>query len=162
MAGVVAGMALCAMAQDKATVVTAAGSKLGPVPGLPACATISAQRGDPFKGAAVILAKTTPGCKIPWHWHTAAEGLMIVSGKPKIEMKDDTPASSTLGPGDYTYLPGKHVHQFSCATGCTFFIVTEGAFDIHYVDKDGKEIPFDQALGPAKKPAASKATPKTK
>jgi len=151
--GLLAGMALCAMAQDKAAVVTAAGSKMGPVPGLPACATISAQHGDPFKGAAVILAKMTPGCKIPWHWHTATESLMIVSGKAKAELKDG-PASS-VGPGDYIFMPGKHVHQFTCTTGCTFFIATEGAFDIHYVDKDGKEIPPEQALAPAKKPAAA-------
>ena len=157
--GLVAGMTLCAMAQDKATVVTAAGSKLGAVPGLPACSTMSAQRGDPFKGGAVLLVKTTPGCTVPWHWHTASESLMIVSGKAKLEMKGDGPASSPLGPGDFAYMPGKHVHQFTCATACTFFIVTEAAFDIHYVDKDGKEIPPDQALGPAK-PAGGKTTPK--
>ncbi len=151
-AGLVAGTALCAMAQDKAGITTAAGSKFGPLPGLPACLTLSAQRGDPTKGPAVILIKMTSGCKVPWHWHTAGEALMMVSGKGKIEMKDAAPAS--VAPADYVYLPGKHPHEFSCSTACTFFDVTEGAFDIHYIDKDGKEIPPDQALAPAKKPAA--------
>ncbi len=161
-AGLVWGMALCAMAQDKPSVTTAAGSKLAPLPGLPACLTLSAQRGDPFKGPAVILIKMTAGCKVPWHWHTASEALMMVSGKGKIEMKNSTPESSAVAAGDYVYLPGKHVHEISCATACTFFDVTDAAFDIHYVDKDGKEIPPEEALGPAKKPAASKSAPKTK
>jgi quercetin dioxygenase-like cupin family protein len=157
---IVGVLALNAAAQngDKASVVTAASSKLGPLPGLPACLTLSAQRGDPTKGAAVILAKMTAGCSVPWHWHTAAEGLLMVSGKGKLEMKDA--AASTVGAADYVYLPGKHPHQFTCTSACTFFDVTEGAFDIHYIDKDGKEIPPDQAIkpkaSPAKKPGGKK------
>jgi quercetin dioxygenase-like cupin family protein len=149
-----AGIALSAAGQDKAGVTTAAGSKFGNLPGLPTCATLSVQRGDPTKGPAVILAKATAGCKVPWHWHTAAENLMIVAGKAKVEMKDA--AATAAAPGDYVYMPGKHPHQFTCTSACTFFIATEGAFDIHYVDKDGKEIPPDQALKPAAKPAATK------
>ena len=147
-------MLLWAAAQDKSGVVSAAKSKFGPLPGVPACLTLSVQRGDPSKGGAVLLIKMTPGCTVPWHWHTAGEALMMVNGKGKIEMKDA--AASAVAPGDYVYLPGKHPHQFSCATACTFFDVTEGAFDIHYIDKDGKEIPPDQALKPAAKPAAKK------
>jgi quercetin dioxygenase-like cupin family protein len=158
LAGLAGVLAFSAMAQDQGAVVTAASSKLGPLPGLPACLTLSVQRGDPTKGAAVLLAKMTAGCTVPWHWHTAAEGLMMVSGKAKIEMKDTAASSSAaagsgVGPGDYVYLPGKHPHQFTCASSCTFFDVTEGAFDIHYIDKDGKEIPPDQALKPAGKPS---------
>jgi quercetin dioxygenase-like cupin family protein len=151
--GLVAGMALCALAQDKAGVTTMAASKFAPLPGLPPCMTLSVQRGDPTKGGAVILAKATPGCTVPWHWHTAGEGLMMVSGRAKIEMKDAAPAP--LVAGDYVYLPGKHPHEFTCASACTFFDTTEGAFDIHYIDKDGKEIPPDQALA-SKKPATKK------
>jgi quercetin dioxygenase-like cupin family protein len=154
-AGLVGCMALSAFAQDKAGVTSAAGSKLGPLPVFPACLTLSAQRGDPFKGPAVILIKMTSGCKVVWHWHTANEALMMVSGKGKIEMKDEGAADGAVAPGDYVYLPGKHVHQFSCIAGCTFFDVTEGQFDIHYVDKEGKEITPEQALPPAKKPAAA-------
>jgi quercetin dioxygenase-like cupin family protein len=153
MAAWLAVLAMTTWAQDKAGVTTAAASKFAALPGLPACATLSVQRGDPTKGAAVILAKATGGCVIPWHWHTATESLMFVSGKAKIEMKGAAAASA--GPGDYVYLPGKHQHQFTCGAGCTFFIVIDGAFDIHYVDKDGNEIPIDKAIPPAKKPAAA-------
>ncbi len=82
---------------------------------------------------------------------------MIVSGKGKLEMKDA--AASTVAPGDYVYLPGKHPHQFSCSNGCTLFDVTEGVFDIHYIDKDGKEIPPEEALGAEAKPPV-RAAPK--
>jgi len=34
--------------------------------------------------------------------------------------------------------------------------VIDEAFDIHYVDKDGNEIPVEQALKPMAKPAAAK------
>lgn len=149
-----AAAAMTTWAQDKAGVTTAAASKFAALPGLPTCATLSVQRGDPTKGAAVILAKATNGCVIPWHWHTGTESLMFVSGKAKIEMKDAA-AAAAAGPGDYVYLPGKHQHQFTCVAGCTFFIVTDGAFDIHYVDKDGNEIPIEKAIPPAKKPAAA-------
>ena len=155
-AGVLAGIALSSMAQDKPGVTTAAGSKFGNLPGLPTCMTLSVQRGDPTKGPAVILIKMTPGCKVPWHWHTAGESLMMVSGKGKIEMREDAAAAAAVAPGDYVYLPGKHPHQFSCAAACLFFDSTEGTFDIHYVDKDGKEIPPDEALKPAANPAATK------
>lgn len=147
------GITAAAFAQDQPKVTTKAASKFGTLPVFPTCATVSAQRGDPSQGPAVLLAKTASGCVIPRHWHTAGEGLMIVSGKAKIDMKDA--AAAALAAGDYVYLPGKHNHQFSCQASCTFFVVTEGAFDIHYVDKDGKEIPVEKALPPAKKPATS-------
>jgi quercetin dioxygenase-like cupin family protein len=153
-------VAATTFAQDKPGVVSAATTKFGPLEGVPACLTLSPQRGDPTKGPAVILIKMTTGCKVPWHWHTANEGLMMVSGKGKLEMKDV--AAHAMAPGDYAFMPGKHQHEFTCTAACTFFDVTEGAFDIHYVDKDGKEIPPAQALkaSPAKSPS-TKASPKS-
>jgi quercetin dioxygenase-like cupin family protein len=130
-------------------------SKFVTFPGLPACMTGSVQNGDPSKGASVILAKSTAGCKIPWHWHTAGEQLMFISGNAKVEMKDGSPTA--LHAGDYVSLPGKQAHQFTCATACTLFIVPDGAFDIHYVDASGKEISPDDALkGMAKAKSAMK------
>lgn len=125
-------------------------AKFGPVPGLPGCATAAPREGDPGKEAFVVLAKTTTGCKIPWHWHSGMERLMIVSGKAKVEMKE---ASSTMIAGDYINLPAKHVHQFTCLAACKFFIESDRAFDVHYVDKEGKEIPQEEALKPAKRMA---------
>ena len=74
-AGLAACVALSAYAQENAKVTAAASSKLAPLPGLPACATGSAQRGDPSKGSSVLLAKLTPGCSIPWHWQQVINHL---------------------------------------------------------------------------------------
>lgn len=138
------GLALHARAEDKMVYAGKATSKFVNFPGLPTCLMGSVQNGDPSKEASVILAKAPAGCAVPWHWHTASEQLMIVSGSAKVAMKDGKPAS--VHSGDYLALPGNNVHQFTCVAACTFFIAPSGAFDIHYVDKEGKEISPEEAL----------------
>src|SRR6266496_2809895 len=133
-----------ASAEDKMVYAGKATSKFVNFPSLPTCLTASVQNGDPSKGPSVILGKAAPGCVIPWHWHTANEQLMMISGTAKVEMKDGAPAN--LHAGDYLSLPNKNAHQFTCAASCTLFISSDKAFDIHYVDKDGKEISADEAL----------------
>jgi len=140
-------------ADTQAVTANAAGMKFVNFPGLPACATGAVESGDPMHGASVILLKATAGCKIPWHWHTPNEQVMIASGAGKVEMKDAKPA--LLRAGGYALMPSRHVHQFSCVGPCMAFVSSDGIFDIHYVDKDGKEISPDQALGSGKmKPTA--------
>lgn len=140
-------------AQDKMEYAGLKTSKFGGMPVLPACMTLAVQHGDPSKGPAIIAAKFTAGCKVPLHWHTAAESLVLVSGSGKAEMKDGP--SQMVSPGDYVFMPAKHPHQFSCSTACVLYIMPDGAFDIHYIDKDGKEIPPEQAIksAPMKKMA---------
>ncbi len=119
-------------------------TKFTNLPGLPTCMTAAILKGDPSKEAAVILLKLSTGCAVPWHWHTAAENLMIVSGSGKVAMKDGGVINA--GPGDYGFLPAKHVHQFTCVASCTLYDLPLGAFDIHYVDATGNEIPPEKAL----------------
>ena len=123
-------------------------NKFEALPGLPTCTTAAVQSGDPSKGPSIISAKGTAGCLIPWHWHTPTEHVMIVSGSAKAEMRGGS--SATLGPGGYAMMPSKHVHQFTCTSACTAFVSSDAAFDIHYVDADGKEIPPDTALAKKK------------
>ena len=47
----------------------------------------------------------------------------------------------------YAMMPSKHVHRFTCMSACTGFVTSDAAFDIHYVDAGGKEIPPEAALG---------------
>jgi quercetin dioxygenase-like cupin family protein len=131
----------------------AATSKFTNMAVLPSCMTLSVQRGDPSKGPSVILLKFKAGCVVPWHWHTAAEQLIVVSGTGRAQMKDGKPV--TVHPGDYMFLPAKHVHTFSAVTAVTMFDLPDGPFDIHYVDAAGNEIPPDQALK-SNMPAPSK------
>jgi quercetin dioxygenase-like cupin family protein len=118
--------------------------KFAPVPGIPGCATAAPVRGDPSKGPSVLLIKLAGGCRVPWHWHSANEQLMIVSGAGTLEMKDGK--SLKLRPGAYAFLPNHQVHQASCSANCMFFNSSDGVFDVHYVDQAGKEITPDEAL----------------
>jgi quercetin dioxygenase-like cupin family protein len=141
-----------AHAEDMGVLRKLSENKLAPMAGLPSCITMAVESGDPTKGPSVIVFKGTSGCTIPWHWHTPTEHVMIVSGSAKVEMKGGS--SPTLGPGGYAMMPSKHVHQFTCASACSAFVSSDAAFDIHYQDATGKEIPPDAAL--ATKAAAKK------
>ena len=145
-------IASAALAQDQAMATKPADDKLVVFPGLPECFKGLPVQGDPFKSAAVIYAKAAAGCNIPTHWHTAAERLTWVSGSANLKMKGS--ADTSLSAGYFVNLPGKHEHALKCTTACVMYINTSAAFDIHYVDASGKEIPAEQALGAAKKPAA--------
>ena len=123
-----------------------------PVPGLPTCTPSSVQSGDPRKAASVILAKMATGCSIPWHWHTANERLMLVSGVARVEAKDGKPL--TLRAGGYAMMPSRHIHQFRCTASCVLYVYSDAALDIHYVDGQGKDISPDVALKAVKETAA--------
>ena len=122
-------------------------------PGLPTCTTGSVQNGDPTKGPSIILIKSAAGCTVPWHWHTPNESLMIVSGVGRVEMKDGKPL--TMRAGAYAQMPAHHIHQFHSTSACTFFLHSDGAFDLHYVDAQEKELPPAEALKAVKETAAT-------
>lgn len=145
-------------AQNKASYVQSSTNKFINFPAVPKCTLGAVVSGDPSKGAAVLQLKVAPGCVIPWHWHTANENLMFVSGSAKVEMKDGSPV--TVRAGDYLSLPSKHAHQFTCVAACKLFLVTDAAFDIHYVDAGGNEISPDDALKTKAKAPAKKAPAK--
>jgi len=149
------------VAQDSGGMIFAAAKtgKFVNLPGLPTCLKVAVQRGDPSKGSAALMLKFAPGCTVPWHWHTAGEQLLLVSGTGTAEMKDGKPAA--MHPGDYAYLPAKNVHQFKSATAVLMLNIPDDAFDIHYVDNSGKEISPDEALKTApKKAVPAKASSK--
>lgn len=139
-------VASCLVAQDNNAMsfATPSKSKFMKMPNLPDCMQVAVERGDPSKGPSVLLLKLEPGCTIPWHWHTAAENLIIVKGTGSMQMKDGQP--SPAGVGDFVYLPGKMVHTFRSKTAVLLYDLPDGAFDIHYVDKAGNEIPFGDAI----------------
>jgi quercetin dioxygenase-like cupin family protein len=138
----------------------AATGKFVNMPGIPVCMTIAVERGDPTAGPSILLLKLKAGCRVPWHWHTAAEQVMVVSGAGKAEMKD-APKPAMVKAGDFIFMPSKHIHQLTAVTALTIFDAPEGAFDIHYVDASGNEISADQALPKAPaKPAPAKTPAK--
>lgn len=143
-----------AQSGDQMSYASVSSTRFAPLPVLPTCMTLSAVHGDPTQGAATILAKATAGCVIPWHWHTANEQLIFVAGTATVEPKGA--AGHDMKGGDFIFLPAKQTHQFTCTATCVFYDVIDGAFDIHYVDKDGNEIPTAELLKKLPKPAPPK------
>ena len=149
-----------AAAQEAAIVNPQSGVKFGPIPNAPECFTVAVEKGDPSKGPSVILAKFAAGCVAPFHWHTPSETVMVVSGALETQMKgDDKPIVAHHG--DFLYLPPKHVHRATCskAAPCLVFLTSDGAFDVHWVDKAGQEISLEAAMKAVQPAAAAHAKP---
>ncbi len=145
-------LASCTMATGRATAaderqMTTANprtAKFITVPGLPSCATVATLRGDPRKEASTVLVKLAARCSVPWHWHTANEEILVVSGAGMLDMRDGK--GLQFQPGAYASLPSHHAHRARCFTTCVFASIADGAFDIHYVDDAGTEISEEQAM----------------
>src|SRR5262245_14922387 len=145
----VAALAAHAESTDKMVAMDPKTLKFITVPDMPACATAAILRGNPRSGPAWVLLKLTSGCRVPWHWHTANESLVVISGRGTLAMKDGPPLR--FAPGAYASLPSHHAHQASCTRSCLFFNAADAAFDIHYVDAGGEEISASKALKGKKK-----------
>lgn len=144
-------------ADQKPIVAPAAAAKFGPIPNAPECFTIAVEQGDPTKGPSVILAKFAPGCVAPFHWHTPSETVMVVGGSLQTQMKGE--AAFVGHKGDYVFLPPRHAHRATCigTAPCLVFLVSDGAFDIHWIDAAGKEISLEEALRAVKSAKAAAA-----
>src|SRR5262245_44998524 len=139
-------------ADDTAQVITLNPEtlKFTPIPDMPGCASAAIVRGDPRSGPAWVFLKLSTGCRVPWHWHTANETLLVISGRGTLTMKDGPPLR--FAPGAYASMPNHHVHQATCSRACLLFNTADAAFDIHYADASGKEISSDDALKSSAKP----------
>jgi len=128
-------------------------------PVLPDCYTYAVERGDPKTGPSVTLSRLAAGCKVPLHTHSANAQVLFVSGTFQLTMKGQQ--AQILSQGAYAYVPAKHQHEESCLDGCTYYVIREGAADVHYVDARGKEISPEVALAAVgERPATAESTPK--
>jgi hypothetical protein len=118
--------------------------KFATMPILPSCASAAVPQGDPTKGPSFVYGKIGSNCVIPWHWHTANENIMMVSGEAKLETRDGKPITITTG--GFAMMPSKHVHRFTCVKSCSMYVYSDAIFDIHYVNAQGQEIAADEAL----------------
>ena len=104
------------------------------------------ETGDAAKGPSIVVERWSLGCVIPWHWHTPNEHVMIVSGTLNFEIKGKTPTQ--VKAGDFILIPSRQISQAKCISTqpCIDFLYTDAAFDVHFVDPEGKEISADEAL----------------
>lgn len=96
------------------------------------CLASALETGDPATGRSTIVLKALPGCVVPWHFHTAEEQLIIISGTVLAEMADHPP--TRLGPGGFAVMGGRMAHQFSCQSkaACLMFVAFDRAYDIFW------------------------------
>ncbi len=143
-----------ATAEDKPVAAFASQAKFSAIPTAPKCFTIAIDKGDPTKGASVILARFAPGCVAPFHWHTPSETVMVTGGALEVQMKGDKPVVAHRG--DYFYMPPHHPHRATCqgTAPCLVFLTSDAPFDVHWIDDSGNEITLEAAMQkvkPAKK-----------
>src|SRR6476660_3141983 len=91
------------------------------IPNMPKCVSAAILRGDPRSGPAWVLLRLATGCRVPSHWHTANEDLVVISGRGTIAMKDGP--SLQFAPGAYSSLPSHHVHSANCSRACLLFSI---------------------------------------
>lgn len=99
------------------------------------CLTSALENGDPNTGASTFILKATPGCIVPWHYHTAEEQLIVVHGHLMAEMESMT--ATPLEDGGFAMMPSKVKHQFSCRSkeGCLLFVTFDRTYDIFWVNQ---------------------------
>ncbi len=118
--------------QEPALAWTADDARLtwGPCPEfLPAGCGIAVLHGDPAKNNFDVFLKTPAKSKLPLHWHTSAERMVLVAGELHVTYEGQQ--SVVLKPGTYAYGPAKRPHQAACtsATACILFIAFELPLD---------------------------------
>jgi quercetin dioxygenase-like cupin family protein len=104
----------------------------GPCPEfMPKGCGISVLHGDPAKPNADVFFRVPGKAKIPSHWHTSAERMVLVEGEMRVTYAGQAP--TTLKPGSYAYGPAKLEHHATCASDsqCVLFIAFEGPVDVH-------------------------------
>lgn len=121
-----------APAQEQALTQTAGDAKLkwGPCPPfLPKGCAIAVLHGDPAKDNVDVFFKVPGKSKIPLHWHSSAERMILVAGKLQVTYEGQK--TTVMTPGTYAYGPAKRPHAGYCAssTPCILFIAFESPLD---------------------------------
>ena len=96
------------------------------------CLLSAVETGDPTTGRSTSILKASPGCVVPWHFHTAEEQLIIISGTVLAEMTDHQP--TRLGPGGFAMMGGRMPHQLTCQgkSACLMIVAFDRAYDIYW------------------------------
>ena len=104
------------------------------------CLSSATENGDPDTGPSTLILKAKPDCKVPWHYHTAEEQLIVTQGSVQAEM--DGMSATMLESGGFAVMSSKVKHRFSCEskTECIMFVTFDRKYDIVWV-KDTTNSP---------------------
>ena len=96
------------------------------------CLSDAIETGDPETGASTILLKATPGCVVPWHYHTAVEQLIIIRGDVLTEMSGHP--AGLLSAGGFAVMASQVPHKFVCQdkNECLMVVIFDRKYDIFW------------------------------
>jgi anti-sigma factor ChrR (cupin superfamily) len=96
------------------------------------CLSSAIETGNPETGPSTLILKAPSGCVVPWHFHTAQEQVLMISGTILAEMTGHP--AMTLGPGGFAAMAGGMGHQLSCQgdAPCLMFVTFDRAYDIFW------------------------------
>jgi quercetin dioxygenase-like cupin family protein len=97
------------------------------------CLESALETGDPDTGPSTFILKAPPGCRVPAHYHSAQEQLIVIRGRVATGMKGMR--SVTLSAGGFAVMPGKAIHWFSCEgkDPCLMVVTFDQKYDIVWV-----------------------------
>ena len=105
------------------------GLEWGGCPGfMPEGCKIAVWHGDPVGKNADIFFKVPANSKIPNHYHTSVERMVLVAGELEVTYEGEKP--QTLKVGSYAYGPAGKPHSATCGDSpCVLFIGFEEPVD---------------------------------
>lgn len=104
--------------------------KWNPCPSIfPKGCEVTVLHGDPATGRSDVFLRTPANYRLPPHWHTSPEHMILVSGVLHVTYEGQKP--SILKAGSYAYGPAKAKHEARCSNAgpCVLFIVFESPID---------------------------------
>lgn len=102
----------------------------GPCPEfMPEGCGIAVLQGDPAQHNADIFFRLRGNTTAPYHWHTSAERMVLISGELHVDYDGQDPV--VMRPGTYAYGPARLPHVAACRSeeDCVLFIAFEEAVD---------------------------------
>ena len=109
--------------------------KWGPCPPIfPKGCEVTVLHGDPANGRSDVFLRTPANYRLPPHWHTSPEHIILISGELHVTYEGQKP--SVLRAGSYAYGPAKAKHEARCANAgtCVLFIAFESPIDAVLVE----------------------------
>jgi quercetin dioxygenase-like cupin family protein len=98
------------------------------------CLESALETGNPDTGPSTFILKAPASCRVPAHFHSAQEQLVVIRGRVATGMKGMRGA--TLTAGGFAVMPGKAIHWFSCEgkDPCLMVVTFDQKYDIVWVD----------------------------
>jgi len=86
-------------------------------------------QGDPAESNADVFFRLPPNARVPMHWHTSVERMVLLSGELRVNYQGQAPV--VLDPFTYAYGPAKLPHDTRCGDRgeCILFIAFEDFVD---------------------------------